>query len=85
MSEPTCPAQGSPLERMVRLPRVKRGEYWVFVLIDHAGEKVGNTWGGIIGKTMTVPATLAFKGCVPGVFEAAAHGIATYRQPNRGN
>lgn len=66
----------------VRLPRVKCGEYWVFVLLDPSGKTLGNTWGGIIGKTMTVPPTLEFKGCAPGDFESAEHGVVIYRQPN---
>jgi hypothetical protein len=70
------------LERMVRLPRVKRGEYWVFALLDTAGKKIGNTWGGIFDRTFTVPATLAFKGFAAGCFESAEHGVVIYRQPN---
>lgn len=85
MTIQSTPEQPTPapvrVQPVVRLPRLKRGEYWVLVLLNNAGKTLGNT-GGIIGKTMNVPPTLAFKNCTPGVFESAEHGVVIYRQPN---
>lgn len=74
---------GVPTGDLVRRPVVRRGEYWVFSLLNPAGKLIGSTWGGILAKTSEVPATLAFKGRAPGLFESAVHGVVIYRQPNR--